>query len=76
MGSYEGTVRFLSYATAVNTLSWIPLIGLIVWIYGLYITIVGGSFVHKVSMGKSAIAILLPSILILIVIFIIVGIAA
>jgi hypothetical protein len=75
-GSYEGTVRFISYTTAVQVLSWIPLIGLIVWIYELYLNIVGGSFVHKVSMGKSAIAILLPSILILILIFIIVGIAA
>ena len=73
-GSYEGTIRFLSYATAVQILSWIPLIGLIVWIYGLYLNIVGGSFVHKVSMGKSAIAILLP-VVILIIIFIVAGIA-
>ena len=74
-GSYEGTVRFVSYATAVQALSWIPLIGLILWVYGIYLTIVGGSFVHKVSMGKSAIAVLLPSILVLILVFIVAGVA-
>jgi len=74
-GSYEGTVRFVSYATAVQVLSWIPLIGLILWVYGIYLTIVGGSFVHEVSMGKSAIAVFLPSILILILVFIVAGVA-
>ena len=74
-GSYEGTVRFISYASAPMVLSWIPLLGLIAGIYGLYLNIVGGSFVHKVSMGKSAIAVLLPSILVLILIFIIAGVA-
>jgi hypothetical protein len=63
-GSYEGTVRFTSYASAPVVLYWIPLLGLVAEIYGLYLDIVGGSFVHKISMGKSAIAVLLPTILI------------
>lgn len=74
-GSYEGTLRFLSYATAVQVLSWIPLIGLVLWIYGIYLYIVGGSYVHRVSMGKSAIAVLLPSIVILILVLIVAGMA-
>ena len=41
-GSYEGTVRFVSYATAVLILSWIPIISWIVGIYGIYLYIVGG----------------------------------
>jgi hypothetical protein len=65
-GSYEGTVRFISYASAPMVLSWIPLIGLIAGIYGIYLYIVGGMSVHNVSMGKSAIAVLLPTILIFI----------
>ncbi len=64
-GSYEGTVRFISYATAVLVLSWIPLIGLIVGIYGIYLYIVGGAHVHDVSMARSTIAVLLPTLLVI-----------
>jgi hypothetical protein len=62
-GTYEGTVRFVSYATAVLVVSWIPIIGWIIGLYGIYLYIVGGMFVHNVSMGKSAVAIFLPTIL-------------
>ncbi len=62
-GSYEGTVRFISYATAVLVLSWIPILGWIVGIYGIYLYIVGGIYVHDVSMARSAIAVLLPALL-------------
>ena len=74
-GSYEGTVRFIAYSTAVMAISWIPIIGLIASIYGIYLYIVGGSFVHNVSMGKSAIAVLLPTILIILLAMVIAGLA-
>jgi len=64
-GSYEGTVRFISYATAVLVLSWIPIIGWIAGIYGIYLYIVGGIYVHDISMARSVIAILLPTLLII-----------
>lgn len=72
-GSYEGTVRFIAYSTAVMAISWIPIIGLIASIYGIYLYIVGGSFVHNVSMGKSAIAVILPIILIILLAMVIAG---
>jgi len=64
-GSYEGTVRFISYATAVLVLSWIPIVGWIVGIYGIYLYIVGGMYVHDISMARSVIAVLLPTLLII-----------
>ncbi|AKJ38487.1 YIP1 family protein [Methanosarcina barkeri] len=64
-GSYEGTVRFISYATAVLVLSWIPIVGWIAGIYGIYLYIVGGMHVHDVSMARSVIAVLLPTLLII-----------
>ncbi|RPJ72910.1 MAG: hypothetical protein EHM20_13095 [Alphaproteobacteria bacterium] len=70
-GSYEGTVRFISYATAVVVLSWIPIIGWIVGIYGIYLYIVGGMHVHDVSMLKSAVAVFLPVILVILLIIIV-----
>ena len=52
-GSYEGTVRFISYASAPVVFTWIPILGLIIGIYQLYLYIVGGMIVHNVSMKKS-----------------------
>jgi len=75
-GSYEGTVRVISYATAVLALSWIPLLGLLASIYGLYLYIVGGMTVHNVSMGKSAVAVLLPIVLIFILAMLVASLAA
>jgi len=72
-GSYEGTVRFVSYAAAVLLLSWIPFIGWIFGIYGIYLYIVGGMVVHDVSMVKSAIAVLLPTFLVILLVMIIVA---
>lgn len=63
-GTYEGTVRFISYANAVMVIYWIPIIGWIFGLYEIYLYIVGGMFVHNISMGKSAIAVLLPIILV------------
>lgn len=57
-GSYEGTVKFLSYASAPTILTWIPIIGLIAGIYGMYLYIIGGMVVHNVSMKKSTILVL------------------
>ena len=62
-GSYEGTVRFVSYATAVMVVSWIPLIGWFFGLYEIYLYIVSGMIVHDVSMVKSVIAVLLPGFL-------------
>jgi len=58
-GTYEGTVRFMSYGYAINIISWIPLVNLIAIIYALYISILGGSFIHNVSMGRSALIVIL-----------------
>ena len=63
-GSYEGTVRIVSYASAVNAVSWIPIIGQIIGLYAIYLGIVGGTFVHNITTMRSAIAIFIPIIVI------------
>ncbi len=72
-GSYEGTVRFISYATAVLLLSWIPIISWVIGIYGIYLYIVGGMYVHNVSMARSAIAVLLPALLMILLMAIVIA---
>lgn len=72
-GSYEGTVRFLSYGYAVNIISWIPLLNLIIIIYALYLSVLGGSSVHNVSMGRSAIIIVLLYPVSIVILIILIG---
>lgn len=62
-GSYEGTVRILSYSSAVSLLAWIPLIGILAVLYGIFLDIIGGKSVHNISTLRSAIAVLLPFVL-------------
>ena len=63
-GSYEGTVRILSYTSAVNAVSWIPILGWIVALYAIYLIIVGGTFVHNITTMRSVIAIFIPVIVV------------
>jgi len=58
-GTYEGTARFVLYASAAPMFIWVPLIGWIFGIYQFYLYLVGGKFVHNISMERSALAILL-----------------
>ena len=64
-GNYRGTVRFISYASSVMVFSWIPLVGWIFRVYEMYLYIVGGKFVHNISMGKSTVAVFMPLLLML-----------
>jgi len=66
-GSYEGTVRMLSYISAVNAVAWIPILGWIIALYALYLEIVGGTFVHNITTMRSVIAVLIPLIVLTII---------
>jgi hypothetical protein len=58
-GTYEGTARFVLYASAAPMFLWVPLVGWIFGIYQFYLYLVGGKFVHNMSMERSALAIML-----------------
>lgn len=58
-GTYEGTFRVLAYSGAVNLLSWIPIIGVLVNLYGLWIKAVGLEVVHGVTKLQSLVAVII-----------------
>jgi hypothetical protein len=58
-GSFEGTLRLSLYASAALIFSSITYIIPVVFIYEMYLLIVGGMIVHTVSMQKSIIVIYL-----------------
>lgn len=67
-GGYEGTVRILSYSSAVQVFTWIPYIGGIIGLYSIWLNIVGGKHVHNLTTVKSAIAVLLPVVILAVII--------
>lgn len=72
-GNYEATFRTLTYShafsifLAISTIPPLfPVIFYILYIYYVYITALGGMVVHKLSMERSFIAVLVPNLLLLV----------
>jgi hypothetical protein len=56
-GSYESTFRVVCYASAVNLVTWVPLVGLLGQLYEIYLAAVGASIVHRARMGRTLLAV-------------------
>ena len=68
---FLGTFKVMSYSSAVSVFLIIPYLGgLIAFVWGLVLMVIGISRVHSIQIGKSVLAILLPFIL-LVVLFMI-----
>jgi hypothetical protein len=57
---YEATFRVGAYAAVTSLVSWIPFIGWIASLYGIYLAIVGVREVHATTTGKAALVVLIP----------------
>src|SRR5215207_7242289 len=74
---YEATFRVGAYAAVTSLVSWIPFIGWIASLYGIYLAIVGIREVHNTTTGKAALVVLIPAVVVfLLVLLIIAGIGA
>ena len=58
-GSYETAFRVNAYASAVNLLTWLPLIGLLFEFYRIYLIVLRLSFAFSIKMTRAFLAILL-----------------
>jgi hypothetical protein len=50
---YRATFRVVAYAAVVNLVSWIPIIGLLLSLYSLYLQVVGFREVHETTTGRA-----------------------
>ncbi|MEM5801753.1 MAG: Yip1 family protein [Candidatus Aenigmatarchaeota archaeon] len=77
--NYRGTYQAYVYGfTVTNFLVWVPYIGSISVIYGVYVFIKGISTIHEISAGKAFLSWFTPILIItiiLLVLFLIVGVA-
>jgi hypothetical protein len=69
---YEGTFRVGAYSSVTSLVSWIPIIGLIASLYGIYLAIVGIREVHTTTTGKAALVVLIPAVVVFILIVILI----
>ena len=75
-GGYEATFRVFAYSSVTSLVSWIPFIGWIASLYGIYLGIVGIREVHTTTTGRAALVVLIPAAVVLVLVFLVVGAAA
>jgi hypothetical protein len=64
---FASTFRVASYTQVTGLVNWIPVIGPLLSLYGLYLAIVGIREAHGTTTGKAALVILIPFAVVLVV---------
>lgn len=75
---FGATFRVASYTQVTGLVNWIPIVGPLLSLYGLYLAIVGIREAHGTTMGKAALVILIPFavvVVIALIVLIVAGIA-
>jgi hypothetical protein len=57
---FGATFRVASYTQVTNLVNWIPIVGPLLALYGLYLSIVGIREMHQTTTSKAALVVLLP----------------
>ena len=72
---YEATFRVVSYISVTSLVNWIPIIGGLLALYGLYLAVVGIREMHATTTGRAALVVLLPIGLILLLVLLLILVA-
>jgi hypothetical protein len=64
---FASTFRVASYTQVTGLVNWVPIVGPLVALYGLYLSILGIREVHGTTMGKAALVVLIPFAVVLVV---------
>jgi hypothetical protein len=73
---FEATFRAAAYSTVTGLVSWIPVIGALAGLYGLYLAIVGIREMHQTTTGKAVAVVLIPVAIVVVIGFIVVALFA
>ena len=57
---FQATFRVASYTQVTSLVNWIPFIGPLLALYGIYLSIVGIREMHETTTGKAALVVLMP----------------
>ena len=64
---FGATFRVASYTQVTSLINWIPVVGPLLALYGLYLSVVGIREMHGTTTGKAALVVLIPFALVLLV---------
>jgi hypothetical protein len=64
---FEATFRVVTYSAVTSLLSWVPFIGGILSLYGVYLSIVGMREINNTT-GKAALVVLIPAAIIILLV--------
>ena len=64
---YGATFRVVSYTQVTSLVNWIPIVGPLLALYGLYLSVVGIREMHGTTTGKAALVVLIPFAVVLLV---------
>ena len=73
---FEATLRVVAYSAVTSLVSWIPYVGGLLSLYGIYLGIVGIREMHNTTTGKAALVVLIPAAIVLLLVFFVIGAAA
>ena len=64
---FGSTFKVACYSQVTSLVNWIPIIGPILALYGVWISIVGIREMHATTTGKAALVVLIPAVVVLII---------
>ena len=70
---FEGTFRVSAYSSVTSLVSWIPFIGWIASLYGIYLAIMGIREVHNTTTGRAALVVLIPAVVVFLLVLLIIA---
>jgi hypothetical protein len=73
---FEATFRVSAYAAVTSLVSWIPIVGFIAGLYGIYLAVVGVREVHATTTGKAVLVVLIPVAVVIVLALILLAIGA
>jgi hypothetical protein len=68
---FEATLRVVAYSAVTALVSWIPIVGGLIALYGVYIAIVGIREMHQTTTGKAALVVLIPAAIVLVLLLVV-----
>jgi hypothetical protein len=63
---FGATFRVAAYTSVTSLVSWIPFVGGLLALYGIYLSVVGIREVHNTTTGKALVVVVLPAIVIVV----------
>ncbi len=63
---FGATFRVAAYTSVTSLVSWIPFVGGLLALYGIYLAVVGIREMHNTTMGKALVVVVLPVIVIVV----------